>query len=73
MNNYVFADFIDVQTPVNHSQTLHRAKAFFFVCVCVWVIRRNLHIDKIHKNKFPSADSKRAVVNFWRKNVHNTG
>ena len=24
-------------------------------------------------NSFPSADSRRAVVSFWRKNVHNTG
>ena len=24
-------------------------------------------------SKFSSADSRRAVVSFWRKNVHNTG
>ena len=24
-------------------------------------------------NSLPSADSRRAVVSFWRKNVHNTG
>ena len=26
-----------------------------------------------HELYFPSADSRRAVVSFWRKNVHNTG
>ena len=25
------------------------------------------------QNQSPSADSRRAVVSFWRKNVHNTG
>ena len=29
--------------------------------------------DNVVHNAFTSADSRRAVVSFWRKNVHNTG
>ena len=29
--------------------------------------------DLIMKYSLPSADSRRAVVSFWRKNVHNAG
>ena len=29
--------------------------------------------DFFYGHSLPSADSRRAVVSFWRKNVHNTG
>ena len=30
-------------------------------------------VSNIMAHSLPSADSRRAVVSFWRKNVHNTG
>ena len=30
-------------------------------------------INIFHGHSLPSADSRKAVVSFWRKNVHNTG
>ena len=35
--------------------------------------RGDLIIKYFYGHSFPSADSRRAVVSFWRKNAHNTG
>ena len=40
--NFIFVDFIDVSTPVNHSQN---STALSLSAIC-----RSLRIDKIHKN-----------------------
>ena len=32
-----------------------------------------LSVSIFYGHSLPSADSRRAVVSFWRKNVHNTG
>ena len=32
-----------------------------------------VEIDIFYGHSLPSADSRRALVSYWRKNVHNTG
>ena len=43
-----------------------------FQCIHFCQIRQ-LHLDPLYGHSLPSADSRRAVVSFWRKNVHSTG
>ena len=35
--------------------------------------RGDLRLNIFYDPSLPSADSRRAVVSFWQKNVHNTG
>ena len=37
------------------------------------IFRRDWSWNIFYGHSLPSADSRRAVVSFWRKNVHNTG
>ena len=38
----------------------------FEICSVGWVIRRSLHIDKIHKNKIHSYNNTKLLVFMWQ-------
>ena len=42
-------------------------------CYTVFCVNFHQGYDPFYGHSLPSADSRRVVVSFWRKNVHNTG
>ena len=55
---------------------LHTGRTYHNCDVCGALLSRLCHLKShmiVHTEKTPSADSRRAVVSFWRKNVHATG
>ena len=45
------------------------------LCICwdITFVRGDWSWNIFYNHSLPSADSRRTVVSFWRKNVHNTG
>ena len=47
-----------------------------FIAICIpnsMVKGLKTITDRFYGHSLPSADSRRAIVSFWQKNVHNTG
>ena len=76
VGSIVSLDIFEDYVPASVAQL--DAPSYWRSGTCGFNLRRGqqhsfVEIDHEIGHSVPSADSRRAVVSFWRKNVHNTG